>query len=169
MKKIISAFFILIILVSCQNQQPVENKPEQEVVVATPLVDALKRLSLEEVDQFLSEKESGILYFGWVTNCGDSRNFQENYLEQYLKDNPAMKDKIFVVDLDIELPDALIEKDKRQPLTDKYDVAYSPTLLDVKEGVTVNKVEWQLKTSDPETAIPREVLDSFFSDSGFNQ
>lgn len=155
MKKLILLVGVLIIMTGCQQAT---DSPK-----ATPNVDGLKRLSLTEVDTFLENKESGILYFGWVTNCGDSVNFQENYLEDYLKSNPDMKDSIYVVDLDDELPDALIDKKLRAPLTEKYDVSFSPTLLRVEDGKTIDKVEWTLKTADPETAIARFDLDNFFN------
>lgn len=162
MKKV-GLLLALLLLASCSTSNA---EPEEEVK-PTPEIDSLKRLTLDEVDEFLANKESGILYFGWITNCGDSRNFQENYLEQLLIDQPQLKDSLYVVDLDQELPDALIEKELRAPLTEKYDVSYSPTLLHVENGETVSKVEWNLKTSNPTTAIPPQELDSFFSSTGY--
>lgn len=163
MKKL-GLILLLLVLVACQQkEEPVIEREVKE----TPMVHSLQTLSLEEVDEFLANKESGILYFGWITNCGDSLNFQENYLEQLLVDNPNLKDNLYIVNLDEELPDALLEKEKRQPLTEKYDVSYSPTLLWVVDGVTSEKIEWQLKTSDPETAIARVELDEFFNKTGY--
>lgn len=165
MKKIVLSLVILIVLASC-NTQPQEEVVEQEIV-ETPNVDKLTVLSLEEYEQFLSDKRSGIVYFGWVTNCGDSRNFQENYLEQLLSDNPELSKDFYIVDLDKEAPEALIDKTLREPLKEKYNVEFSPTLLTIKDGEQVDKIEWTLKHSDPETAIARDDLDTFFSNSGY--
>lgn len=154
MKKIGLGLLMIVLLTACQTQKP----KEKELVH----FKELEVLTLDQVDEFLANKESGILYFGWVTNCGDSNNFQDNYLEDKLANNPELKNQIKVVDLDQEVPEALMNKDLRQPLIDKYTVGYSPTLLAIENGEIVVKVEWQLKTSDPVTAIPEETLDKFF-------
>lgn len=165
MKKWFVVFLISLLLIGCKSTQ--KEQEEKEVRKETPMFESLNKLSFEEVDQFLADKKSGILYFGWIENCGDSVNFQENYLEDLLTQQPDLKEKIFVVNLDQEAPDALVDKELRKPMTEKYDVAYSPTLLSVVEGKTVEKIEWELKTSDPETAIAREELDKFFNNTGY--
>lgn len=168
MKRVVGILLLALILGGCNNQPEKQEESEQEVErKETPKVDAVKTMSLEEYDEFLAAKKSGIVYFGWITRCGDSLNFQENYLEQLLIDHPQLDDDFYIVNLDVEAPDALIERELREPLTEKYDVTFSPTLLNVKEGVTIDKIEWTLKESDPETAISRTVLDKFFEDSGY--
>lgn len=154
------------LLVGCQSEPPQES---EQTVVETPNIDSVLRLTLQEVDEFLAQKQSGILYFGWITNCGDSRNFQENYLEGFLEEHSELKDNFYIVDLDDQAPDALMDKELREPLTKTYDVSYSPTLLTIQEGETVDKIEWTLKNSDPQTAIPAEDLDAYFQESGFIQ
>ena len=62
-----------------ESNQEVERKE-------TPHVRALKQLTLAQYDEFLLEEKSSIVYFGWIDRCGDSLNFQENYLEQLLID-----------------------------------------------------------------------------------
>lgn len=168
MKKIL--FLVgLVLLVGCSNEtaQPEPEQEPERVAIETPNIDAIPRLTLSEVDEFLEQEQSGILYFGWITNCGDSLNFQENYLEGYLQEHPELKDNFYIVDLDDQAPDALMDKSLREPLTQAYDVSYSPTLLTIQEGETVDKIEWTLKNSDPKTAIPSEDLDIFFDQSGF--
>ena len=54
-------------------------------------------------------------------------------------------------------------------MQEKYWVGYSPTILLVKEGVVTLKSEWQVKTSDPITAIPKTELDALFTEAGYNQ
>lgn len=167
LKKILILFMTILVLIGCSTQK--EEKPEVRVPKALEKFDSLQHLTFEEVDELLTDKKSGILYFGWIVRCGDSLNFQENYLEEKLNNNPELKNNIFVVNLETENPDGLMNKDLRLPMQEKYGVGYSPTILLVKEGVVTLKSEWQVKTSDPITAIPKTELDAFFTEAGYNQ
>lgn len=165
MKKLLGLLVVALALVGCTtNEEPEE---VEEVVVETPHVDAVPQMNLEEYEAYLADGNSGIVYFGWITRCGDSTNFQENYLEQLLIDHPELDGNFYIVDLDNEAPDALIDKELREPLKEKYNVEFSPTLLLIEDGQIADKIEWTLKESDAETAIARDILDGFFNDSGY--
>lgn len=166
-KKGFVLLMIALILLGCSSQQ--NENPEVRVPKDLEEFDALQHLSFSEVDTFLSEKRSGVLYFGWIVRCGDSLNFQENYLEEKLINNPDLKENIFVVNLETENPEGLMDKDLRKPMQEKYGVGYSPTILLVEDGIVTMKSEWQVKTSDPITAIPKTELDSFFMEAGYNK
>lgn len=129
--------------------------------------DDLQRISFEELDEMLENKVTGIFYFGWVEGCGDATNIQNNYFEKRLSDQPLLKDVMYVIDLDTHLPAGLSDKDARQPMMDAYDVAYSPTLLWIVDGVTINKIEWTPLTSDSVTGISADVIDEFLAQAGY--
>jgi len=155
MKKILMILFILLTLVAC-------NKQEEEK--RFPLLNVI---SFEELDVLIEEGYTGVIYFGWVDHCGDSHNIQDNYFEGKLKENPEWMDKIYVVNLDLEIPEALSNKDLRLPMTEKYNVQYSPTLIYYVNGEIDLLVEWTPLTGDSKTAIAVEVLEAFFVDAGF--
>jgi hypothetical protein len=158
MKKIFLLFAFLLLFTSCTKPvKPVEEK----------LFPELKVVSFEELDGLLEEGYTGVVYFGWVDNCGDSQNIQNNYFETKLKENPEWMDKIYVVNLDLEIPDALVDKEQRAPMTEKYGVQYSPTLIYYVDGEIVSYIEWTPVTSDPETAIPLDIIEEFFTNIGY--
>lgn len=165
MKKLLSLVLVVLMLVGCAvnfKKEETEKAPKEFVELKK-----LSRLDEAQLDQFMADKKTGVVYFGWIDNCGDSLLFQENYFEQFLKDHPDLIDgHIFLFNLDEIAPEALQDKTKRKPFTDKYTVAFSPTLIFVKDGEIVDKVEWTLKTANPFTAIPKEDLDTFFANTG---
>lgn len=166
-KKIVLVLMTSLILVGCNT--PTEKEPEVRVPKALAEFDKLQHLTFEEVDKFYKEKKSGILYFGWIVRCGDSMNFQENYLENKLVNNQELKNNIYVVNLEVENPDGLMNKELRKTMDEKYGVGYSPTILLIKDGVVTMKSEWQVKTSDPITAMPKTELDAFFTAAGYTK
>lgn len=129
-------------------------------------VEDLKHISLEELDQRIVDKTTMVVYFGWTKNCDDSKNFQENYLEEQLNKHETFE-KLLVVDLDKEAPKALKDKKKREPLKEKYNVMYSPTLIYYKDGEIKKLLEWTPETTDKNTGIFKTALDSFFKESGY--
>ena len=158
MKKFLLLFAFLVLFASCT--KPVE--PEEE-----KLFPKIETISFEELDTLLEEEYTGVVYFGWVDNCGDSQNIQDNYFEGKLKENPEWINKIYVVNLDLEIPDALVDKALREPMTEKYGVQYSPTLIYYVDGEIVFLIEWTPVTSDPETAIPLDIIEEFFTNAGY--
>lgn len=154
LKKILIVSAILLLVVACGS-----NKEESKEL---PNFNKLTKMNFEEYDKFLNDKKSSIVYFGWINNCGDSQNFQNNYLEPLLAKQPELLEKIVVVDMDASAPEALKNKELRKPILEKYKVQYSPTLLRVKDGVIIEKLEWTVKTNDPKTAIDEQLLNKFF-------
>ena len=158
MKKILVVFVALFILVGCK-----PNKPIEEV----SLFSKLQVITFEELDVLLENGLNAVVYYGWIENCGDSQNFQNNYLEEKLKENPEWIDKIYVVNLDIEIPEALGDKELRTPMFEKYGVLYSPTLIYYIDSENVALIEWTPLTGDPDTAIPVDVINEFFANAGY--
>lgn len=164
MRKLMGVFCLMCVLCSCSAAKLDDKQPD---VIEFVELQKLPTLNYDSMDQLLMDKKTAVVYFGWIVNCGDSINFQTNYFEAFLKENAdQLKDKLFVFNLDEVAPEALKNKELRAPLTEKYNVMYSPTLIFVKDGVIVDKVEWTLKTSNPHTAIPKESLDVFFENTG---
>ncbi|MDR1794512.1 MAG: hypothetical protein LBR25_03885 [Erysipelotrichaceae bacterium] len=156
MRKIAMLLIVLLLLTSCKS-----TKKNGEAFAKLTVI------SLAQLDEKLANGDSFIAYFGWVKNCGDSLNIQNNYFEDVLNNHSELYDVIYVIDLDIELPEALADHDLRQPLTDAYTVAYSPTLLEIRDGEIINKIEWTPVTSDPDTGIAKSVIDDFFAQAGY--
>ncbi|MDP2813223.1 MAG: hypothetical protein Q8N92_02125, partial [Erysipelotrichaceae bacterium] len=100
MKRMIVLILMLLILVGCV-QTPGTNQIS---------FDDLERISFSDLDQMIEQKKSGLVYFGWVEGCGDAVNIQNNFFNPMFKSNPQWKDQIYVVDLDVELPEGLTDK-----------------------------------------------------------
>lgn len=132
----------------------------------TVKLEDFEHLTLDELDQKLADKETIVVYFGWTQNCGDSQNFQNNYLLTESETNPKLKE-IYIVDLDKELPDALEDKEKREPLKEKYEVEYSPTLVSYEEGKLSKLLSWTPATTDKNTGILKADLDAYFTELGY--
>lgn len=129
-------------------------------------MEEFPHLTLTELDQKIADKESMVVYFGWTQNCGDSQNFQNNYLLKEAINHPKLKE-IYVVDLDEELPEALEDKEKREPLFEKYEVQYSPTIVSYQEGLIAKLLSWTPATTDKNTGILKSDLDEFFTETGY--
>lgn len=151
---------ILILAVACSKTTDNTTSSDQKKELVN--FKKLTKLTFEEYDKYLSDKKSGLVYFGWIDHCGDSNNFQENYLESLLAKKPELFDKLVVVNMDASAPEALKNKELRKPIFEKYNVQYSPTLLRIKDGQIVEKLEWTLKNNDPKTAIDEQLLNKFF-------
>lgn len=129
-------------------------------------MDEFTHLTFAQLDEKISNQESMLVYFGWTQNCGDSKNFQDNYLLKYVKDEEKLKD-IYIVDLDIENPEGLDDKEKRSEMNEKYSVMYSPTLIYYKDGENVDLLSWTPATTDKDTGILQSTLDNFFMKYGY--
>ena len=126
----------------------------------TPDFDFLTRISLEELDKRISKGESLYVYLGWTENSGECVRFQENYLEPYIE-YYNWNGMITVVDLDLELPEALEEKRLRSVLTDNYSVRYAPALLYIHFGKIKSVLEWTPETNDLEYGIDPEIVNEW--------
>ena len=126
----------------------------------------LEQITFEELDQKLANKGSFVVYFGWIENCTDSKNFQKNYLNKHINSDKEFQ-TIKVVNLDKELPKALENHDERAPMKAKYDVEFSPTLVHYIDGLAVSKLEWTPDTTDKKTGIMASRLDEFFQNCGY--
>ena len=151
MKKILGISAFLLVLCGCNDKVAFSE---------------LKRLHFDELDQKLEQREDMVVYFGWTQNCEDSIHFQENYLADHLSEDSAFLE-LYVVDLDEELPDALTDKEKREPMFERYGVKYSPTLVQYEKGEIVKLLEWTPETTDKETGILASRLDRFFTEVGY--
>ena len=154
MKKYLYAFLVCLFLVAgCEQKQ-------------TATIEDFPHLSFAELDEKIANKETMLVYFGWTENCGDSRNFQDHYLLKYLEEEPKLKE-IFVVNLDVENPEGLDDKEKRADMNEKYGVLYSPTLIYYKEGKAIELLSWTPATTDKDTGIMQTSLDSFLLKYGY--
>lgn len=135
---------------------------------AKPTLDDFQHLTFAQLDEKLENNETMLVYFGWTQNCGDSINFQDHYLLKYVNDEPKLKD-IYIVDLDIENPEGLDDKDKRADMNEKYGVLYSPTLIYYNEGKVMELLSWTPATTDKDTGIMQSSLDTFFMKYGYLQ
>lgn len=129
-------------------------------------IEDFPHLTFEQLDEKLNNNESMLVYFGWTQNCGDSLNFQNNYLLKYAGDENKLKE-VYIVDLDQENPEGLDDKEKRTEMNEKYGVLYSPTLIYYKEGKNVDLLSWTPATTDKDTGIMQSSLDNFFIKYGY--
>lgn len=184
MKKIIGiliviiVLFVLIVVYKNYTSKDVQDMSIEEY--KTSIKDkkfmSLPTLTFDELDQKIKSKETFVVYFAWVYNCGDSRNLQSTILDDYLTDSFLKKYPIYVVNLDDEAPDALVDHDKREPITKRFLIdtwtkdevlnplsLKSPQFVEYSDGRIVNAVSWSTITSDSKTGISKERLDEFFN------
>ncbi|MGL5978196.1 MAG: thioredoxin family protein [Erysipelotrichaceae bacterium] len=150
MKKLGIVLILLVGLVGC-NKQPAQME-----------MDDFTHLSFAQLQEKIDAKETMVVYFGWVTLCGDAINFQNNYLLPETAKNSSMA-SIYVVDLDVELPEGLQDKTLREGMKAQFGVQYSPTLIAYENGEVQSLLEWTPATTDATYAIPKTALDAFFS------
>lgn len=135
--------------------------------VSSETFDSLQRLSFNELQTFIDEGQSGLIYFGWTEKCPDSTLMQENYLYELVANEEGVRNNMWVVDLDVESPDSLMDKDLREPMTEQFGVKYGPTVLLIEDGEIVDMIEWTPLSADDKTAIPLETIETFFENSGY--
>lgn len=155
MKKIILAVLLVVGISGC-------TKSEE----STNYIASLSHLTFEELDEKIALHEEFVVYFGWVEGCGDATNFQDNYVAEQAKEYPAFND-IYVVDLDIELPEGLLDKTKRQPMEEAYGARYSPTVIHYVGGEVEHFIEWTPATTDATYGMFKADLDAFFTEIGY--
>lgn len=135
--------------------------------VSSETFDSLERLSFNELQTFIDEGQSGLIYFGWTEKCPDSTLMQKNYLYELVANEEGVRNNMWVVDLDVESPDSLMDKDLREPMTEQFGVKYGPTVLLIEDGEIVDMIEWTPLSADDKTAIPLETIETFFENSGY--
>lgn len=135
--------------------------------VSSETFDSLQRLSFNELQTFIDEGQSGLIYFGWTEKCTDSTLMQKNYLYELVANEEGIRNNMWVVDLDVESPDSLMDKDLREPMTEQFGVKYGPTVLLIEDGEIVDMIEWTPLSADDKTAIPLETIETFFENSGY--
>lgn len=155
MKKIL-LIMLLLLVSSCGSS-----------AVSSETFDSLERLSFNELQTFIDEGQSGLIYFGWTEKCPDSTLMQENYLYELVANEEGVRNNMWVVDLDVESPDSLMDKDLREPMTEQFGVKYGPTVLLIEDGEIVDMIEWTPLSADDKTAIPLETIETFFENSGY--
>lgn len=157
MKKIIAGL-LLVIGISVSGCSKKED--------ALEFVSQFDQLSFAQLNEKIDAKDDFVAFFGWVEGCGDTVNFEENYWKPMLKDYPKFAD-MYVVNLDVELPDGLLNKEMRQPMIDAYGVRYAPTFIQYVDGEVVNMLEWTPETTDSTYGIFKTDLDTFFKEIGY--
>lgn len=155
MKKIL-LIMLLLLVSSCGSS-----------AVSSETFDSLQRLSFNELQTFIDEGQSGLIYFGWTEKCTDSTLMQKNYLYELVANEEGIRNNMWVVDLDVESPDSLMDKDLREPMTEQFGVKYGPTVLLIEDGEIVDMIEWTPLSADDKTAIPLETIETFFENSGY--
>ncbi|NLC05472.1 MAG: thioredoxin family protein [Erysipelothrix sp.] len=155
MKKIL-LIMLLLLVSSCGSS-----------AVSSETFDSLERLSFNELQTFIDEGQSGLIYFGWTEKCPDSTLMQKNYLYELVANEEGVRNNMWVVDLDVESPDSLMDKDLREPMTEQFGVKYGPTVLLIEDGEIVDMIEWTPLSADDKTAIPLETIETFFENSGY--
>lgn len=155
MKKIL-LIMLLLLVSSCGSS-----------AVSSETFDSLERLSFNELQTFIDEGQSGLIYFGWTEKCPDSTLMQKNYLYELAANEEGVRNNMWVVDLDVESPDSLMDKDLREPMTEQFGVKYGPTVLLIEDGEIVDMIEWTPLSADDKTAIPLETIETFFENSGY--
>lgn len=184
MKKIIILIVIIIILIISifigkkyifKSDNDIKNN-EIETIKKDEQFSSLKKLSFEELDAKIKSNDAFIAYFAWPYNCGDSRLFELNSFNDYLKDS-KIKDMIYLIDLDEYAPDALANDKLREPITKRFlidtwknDKSLSPMSLKApqiiyyKDGKIQNLVTWTALNGDAKYGIKKELTDAFFND-----
>ena len=133
---------------------------DQPVSSTTPAFDFLQHLTLQELNHRIAKKEPLFVYFGWTKNASECVKLQENYLEpniEYYRWNGLLS----VVDLDTEMPEALIDKSLRNSLTELYEFKYAPAFVFFYEGKVQSYFEWTPEMNDVTTGIPMEHINDW--------
>ncbi|MDR1782466.1 MAG: hypothetical protein LBR40_05685 [Bacilli bacterium] len=188
MKKRIIAIIIIILIVfgfyayksdlflsADQKQEKLKQEQIKEIKEDT-LFPELKQVTFDELDAKIKSGEDFVAYFAWPENCGDSRHFELNSFDDYLKDN-NIKNKIVVVDLDKLAPDALANDELRAPIAKRFlintwtkDESFkngmelkAPQLVHYKDGKVYDLVSWTVLNNDNKYGIKKELTDKFFA------
>lgn len=157
-------------------EQKYEKKMAAQVKeLPNTMFSKLPQITLDQAYDKIKNKEDIVIYFGWVKTCGDALNFQVNSFDYYL-DNESIFKKIYVVNLDEESPDALMNHDLRKPIAKRFQIDQwtkdeslspmelkSPQLVHYKDGKIHDLVSWTPLNSDSEYGIIKESSDEFFT------
>ncbi len=157
-------------------EQKAEKKTDQQIEQLKDTKFAtLPVVTLDEAYQKIEDGEDIVVYFGWVEMCGDALNFQVNSFDDYLA-NEEIFNKIVVVNLDKEAPDALKDHELRKPIAKRFQIDQwtkdesvnpmelkSPQLVHYQNGKIVDLVSWTPLNTDAEFGIIKEQSDKFFN------
>ncbi|MGL5977441.1 MAG: thioredoxin family protein [Erysipelotrichaceae bacterium] len=149
MKKIMMIACCLLLLVGC-------SKKDTPVLTST--------LTFDELEEKIQAEETMIVFFGWLVGCGDTVNFQENYLRPMMESQPNISN-MEVVDLDVEVGSPS-DKSLRTEMIERFNVTYGPTIVAYENGVEVERLEWTPATTDATYGIPKSQSDAFFETYG---
>ncbi|MDR3215155.1 MAG: hypothetical protein LBT75_02625 [Bacilli bacterium] len=139
------------------------------------LYPKLKELSFDELDAKIKSGDDFIAYFAWPYECGDSRNFELNSFDDYLK-NENIRAKTYLINLDKLAPNALVNNDLRGPIAQRFlintwtkDASLSPMELKAPQIIHYNNhkivdlVSWTVPNNDSKYGILKNLTDSFFN------
>lgn len=149
-KAFVLIILVLMVLTGCQKK------------VSGITFSDLTVIQFDELDQKIANKETMVVYFGWVSNCPDSRNIQENYIQPLLDQADPTLQNMVIVDLDLIIPDALANKELRKPMYEKYQVQFGPTIIYYVDGEIKEMIEWTAANGDEHYGINKDLLDRFF-------
>lgn len=151
-------------------------KTQQYDIIKTKELMNVQQLTFKELDQKIKSKQPLIVYFGWLENCGDSRLFELNSFDTYLRSD-TIKDNIVMVNLDKEAPKALFDKDLRAPIAHRFlidtwtkDETQNPMKLQApqiayyKDGKLVNLLSWTPLNADYKYGIKPDLSNKFFDE-----
>ena len=159
-------------------EQKEERLKQQQIteIANNTMFPELKEISFDDLDSKIKAGDDFIAYFAWPEECGDSRHFQLNSFDDYLKDD-SIKNMIVVVNLDKLAPDALADNTLREPIAKRFLIntwtkdatlnpmeLKAPQLVHYKDGKIIDLVSWTMSNNDNKYGIKKELTDKFFAD-----
>lgn len=151
-------------------------KAEQTTIIKNKEFIKLPHLTFPQLDKKIKSKDPVIVYFGWLENCGDSRLFEMNSFDTYLRADIIKKNMVYV-NLDQEAPKALLDKNLREPIAHRFlidtwtkDETQSPMKLQApqiayyRDGKLVNLLSWTPLNADYNYGIKPDISNKFFTD-----
>lgn len=155
-------------------QKQARLKDQQYSLIKTKKFMALPHTTLDGLEQKIKDNKPLIVYFGWFENCGDSRLFELNSFDTYLK-TPIIKDHMVIVNLDKEAAEALLNKDLRAPIARRFQIdqwmkdpsqkpmhLQAPQIAYYKDGHLVNLLSWTPLNADYKYGINPNLSNKFF-------
>jgi len=157
------------------NDQKADKEKERLIAkIEETKFSELPVITMDELEEKIDNGDDIIAYFSFVNKCGDSLLFQANSFNKYLED-PDIFNKIYVINLDIEAPEALRNRELRTPIAQRFQIdtwtedptvnpmqLFSPQLVHYNGGEIVDLVSWTPGNLDPEYGINRDLTDRFF-------
>ena len=158
-----------------EEQKAEKEKQSQITKLKDTKFAKLPIISMDELEKKINNGEDVIAYFGWIHECGDARMFQLNSFDKYL-DDERITSKLYVIDLDAEALDALVNHDLRKPIAKRFQIdtwlkdpslspmeLKSPQLVYYQNKKIVDLVSWTPLSADATYSIAPELTDKFFA------